>query len=143
MIYVLSNTRSFFWCKNASRWSNTTRRHSWWKTIWATSAWFFELAFIYFSFDFDRYVQRIKEFLLHKKKILFTSMYLYVFCSLVLTIWLFKHRRIRFLHETGLALIYGLIIGAIIRYVITGFGGMYLLGYLQGNCIIFMINFLS
>ena len=30
------------------------------------------------------------------------------------------------MHETGLALFYGLIIGAIIRYVITGFGGMYL-----------------
>ncbi|XP_031335365.1 sodium/hydrogen exchanger 7 isoform X2 [Photinus pyralis] len=34
----------------------------------------------------------------------------------VLTIWLFKHRRVSFLHETGLAVIYGLIVGAIIRY---------------------------
>ncbi|CAG7838048.1 unnamed protein product [Allacma fusca] len=37
----------------------------------------------------------------------------------VLTIWSFKHRRIRFLHETGLAVIYGLIVGAIIRYSYT------------------------
>ena len=33
-----------------------------------------------------------------------------------MTIWLFKHRRIRYLHETGLALVYGLVIGAVIRY---------------------------
>lgn len=35
----------------------------------------------------------------------------------VCTIWLFKHRRIQFVHETGLAIVYGLIVGAIIRYV--------------------------
>ncbi|KAM9171377.1 sodium/hydrogen exchanger 7 isoform 1-T1 [Pangshura tecta] len=34
----------------------------------------------------------------------------------ILTIWLFKHRRVRFLHETGLAMIYGLIVGMILRY---------------------------
>lgn len=34
----------------------------------------------------------------------------------ILTIWLFKHRRARFLHETGLAMIYGLIVGVILRY---------------------------
>ncbi|XP_078514348.1 sodium/hydrogen exchanger 7 isoform X2 [Lissotriton helveticus] len=34
----------------------------------------------------------------------------------ILTIWLFKHRRARFLHETGLAMIYGLLVGVILRY---------------------------
>ncbi|XP_074657555.1 sodium/hydrogen exchanger 9-like isoform X2 [Tubulanus polymorphus] len=34
----------------------------------------------------------------------------------VLTIWLFKHVRFRFVHETGLSIIYGLVVGAIIRY---------------------------
>ncbi|ROL54363.1 Sodium/hydrogen exchanger 6 [Anabarilius grahami] len=34
----------------------------------------------------------------------------------ILTIWLFKHRRFRFLHETGLAMIYGLFVGVILRF---------------------------
>ncbi|NXU18390.1 SL9A9 protein, partial [Pardalotus punctatus] len=35
----------------------------------------------------------------------------------ILTIWLFKNHRFRFLHETGGAMLYGLIMGLIIRYV--------------------------
>ncbi|KFP16693.1 Sodium/hydrogen exchanger 9 [Egretta garzetta] len=34
----------------------------------------------------------------------------------VLTIWLFKNHRFRFLHETGGAMLYGLVMGLIIRY---------------------------
>ncbi|XP_078258209.1 sodium/hydrogen exchanger 7 [Rhinoraja longicauda] len=34
----------------------------------------------------------------------------------ILTIWLFKHRRFRFIHETGLGMIYGLLVGVILRY---------------------------
>ncbi|CAN9500262.1 unnamed protein product [Ophioblennius macclurei] len=34
----------------------------------------------------------------------------------ILTIWLFKRRRVRFLHETGLAMIYGLLVGVVLRY---------------------------
>ncbi|KAM7338282.1 hypothetical protein ACRRTK_001766 [Alexandromys fortis] len=34
----------------------------------------------------------------------------------ILTIWLFKHRRARFLHETGLAMIYGVLVGLVLRY---------------------------
>lgn len=33
----------------------------------------------------------------------------------ILTIWLFKHRRVRFLHETGLAMIYGEAFGLYIK----------------------------
>ncbi|XP_043927907.1 sodium/hydrogen exchanger 9 [Protopterus annectens] len=34
----------------------------------------------------------------------------------ILTIWLFKNRRFRFLHETGGAMVYGLLMGLILRY---------------------------
>ncbi|XP_056625700.1 sodium/hydrogen exchanger 6a [Triplophysa dalaica] len=42
----------------------------------------------------------------------------------ILTIWLFKHRRFRFLHETGLAMIYGLLVGVVLRYGIHVPSGM-------------------
>ncbi|XP_063023001.1 sodium/hydrogen exchanger 9 isoform X1 [Melospiza melodia melodia] len=35
----------------------------------------------------------------------------------ILTIWLFKNHQFRFLHETGGAMLYGLVMGLIIRYV--------------------------
>ena len=41
-------------------------------------------------------------------------------CLLILTIvtvWLFKQKRFRFLHESGLAVIYGLIVGLIVRLI--------------------------
>uniref|UniRef100_A0AAR2LHN4 Sodium/hydrogen exchanger n=1 Tax=Pygocentrus nattereri TaxID=42514 RepID=A0AAR2LHN4_PYGNA len=34
----------------------------------------------------------------------------------ILTTWLFKHRRCRLLHETGLAMIYGLLVGVVLRF---------------------------
>uniref|UniRef100_A0A1L8DUV5 Sodium/hydrogen exchanger n=2 Tax=Nyssomyia neivai TaxID=330878 RepID=A0A1L8DUV5_9DIPT len=46
-------------------------------------------------------------------------LYTFLLTLTVLTIWLFKHRRVSWLHETGLAVIYGLIVGAIIRYAST------------------------
>ncbi|PAA75539.1 hypothetical protein BOX15_Mlig012288g2 [Macrostomum lignano] len=43
-------------------------------------------------------------------------LYLGLLIVTILTVWLFKHRRFRFIHETGLAILYGLIVGVIIRY---------------------------
>ena len=63
-----------------------------------------------------------KEITLHKLDSLSLLLYTFLLTLTVLTIWLFKHRRIRYLHETGLALFYGLIIGAIVRYGLNGFG---------------------
>ncbi len=34
----------------------------------------------------------------------------------VLTVWLFKHKKFQYIHETGLAIIYGTIFGLIIQY---------------------------
>ncbi|KAI8484681.1 potassium:proton antiporter [Branchiostoma belcheri] len=52
----------------------------------------------------------------HKLDSLNLMMFLFLLVLTILTIWLFKHRRFRYLHETGLALLYGLIVGVIIRY---------------------------
>lgn len=54
---------------------------------------------------------------LHRIDSLNILAYTFLLILMVCTIWLFKRRRARFLHETGLAIVYGLIIGAIIRYV--------------------------
>lgn len=42
--------------------------------------------------------------------------YTFLLILTVCIIWFFKRRRARFLHETGLAIIFGLIVGAIVRY---------------------------
>jgi len=57
-----------------------------------------------------------KKLLLHKLDSLSLLLYTFLLTLTVVTIWLFKHRRVAFIHETGLAIVYGLIIGAIIRY---------------------------
>lgn len=62
-----------------------------------------------------------KEIALHQLDSLSLLLYTFLLTITVLTIWMFKHRRIRYLHETGLALFYGLIIGAIVKYGVNGF----------------------
>ncbi len=63
-----------------------------------------------------------KEGALHQLDSLSLLLYTFLLTLTVLTIWFFKHYRVRYLHETGLALFYGLVIGAIVRYGINGFG---------------------
>ncbi len=52
-----------------------------------------------------------KESELHRLDSLSLLLYTFLLTLTVLTVWLFKHRRIRYLHETGLAVLYGLVIG--------------------------------
>jgi len=54
--------------------------------------------------------------MLHKLDSLSLLLYTFLLTLTVVTIWLFKHRRVAFIHSSGLAIIYGLVIGAIIRY---------------------------
>ncbi|OQV21402.1 Sodium/hydrogen exchanger 9 [Hypsibius exemplaris] len=52
----------------------------------------------------------------HRMDSLNILIYLMLLSLTVVTVWIFKHRRFQYIHETGLAIFYGLIVGAIIRY---------------------------
>ncbi len=58
-----------------------------------------------------------KESELHRLDSLSLLLYTFLLTLTVLTVWLFKHRRIRYLHETGLAIIYGLVVGELLNTV--------------------------
>ncbi|XP_031627065.1 sodium/hydrogen exchanger 6 isoform X3 [Contarinia nasturtii] len=57
-----------------------------------------------------------KATLLHRIDSFNLLVYTFLLTLTILTIWLFKHHRVSWLHETGLAIIYGLFVGALIRY---------------------------
>ncbi|XP_010073705.1 PREDICTED: sodium/hydrogen exchanger 9-like [Pterocles gutturalis] len=62
----------------------------------------------------------------------------------ILTIWLFKNHRFRFLHETGGAMLYGLVMGLILRYATkvsdVGSGTVYECGKLKSGPSTLLIN---
>jgi len=57
-----------------------------------------------------------KKLFQHKLDSLSLLLFTFLLTLTVVTIWIFKHRRVAFIHSSGLAIIYGLVIGAIIRY---------------------------
>ncbi|BES92126.1 Sodium hydrogen exchanger [Nesidiocoris tenuis] len=87
-------------------------------SVFVCSLWCLVLILIFNGVDSDSPDIELdaKAQLVHKIDSLNILLYTLLLTLTVLTIWLFKHRRLRFLHETGLAVIYGLIVGCIIRY---------------------------
>ena len=49
--------------------------------------------------------EKIKE--QHRIDSLNLLLYMMLLITTVLTVWMFKHRRMRYMHETGLALVFG------------------------------------
>lgn len=65
--------------------------------------------------DFPELVIDEKESELHRLDSLSLLLYTFLLTLTVLTVWMFKHHRIRYLHETGLAICYGLVIGEVLH----------------------------
>eukprot|EP00057_Strongylocentrotus_purpuratus_P027001 XP_011681475.1 PREDICTED: sodium/hydrogen exchanger 7 [Strongylocentrotus purpuratus] len=70
----------------------------------------------------------------HRQDSLNLLLFLILLVITILTTWLFKHHRFRFMHETGLAMIYGVIVGVIVYYVSKGSGEASMVYTQEGSC---------
>lgn len=65
------------------------------------------------SIEFSQDIRKLHDHVVDSTNLL---IFIFLLILVVLTIWLFKHKRFPYLHETGLAIIYGSLFGIIIRY---------------------------
>lgn len=57
------------------------------------------------SIEFSHDLRKLHDHIVDSTNIL---IFIFLLILVVLTIWLFKHKRFPYLHETGLAIIYGI-----------------------------------
>jgi hypothetical protein len=58
--------------------------------------------------------------LIHHIDTVLLLLFISLMVIIVLTAWFFKHHRIRFINESGLTLIYGVLVGTLIRFTSVG-----------------------
>lgn len=68
------------------------------------------------SIEFSHDLRKLHDHVVDSTNLL---IFIFLLVLVILTVWLFKYKRFPYIHETGLAIIYGGLFGIIIRYGFT------------------------